>query len=661
MGRDRIIQLVMCLVVILGLSVGGGLLGNLIEKSESNGLRYTDNADENMPPFVALGTAIGAVRGLIVDYLWIKANMMVDRGQYYQVMEDTDLITKLQPRFAPVWVFHGHNMAYNISVATNTPEERWEWVKAGIDLVRNRGLRYNPNDLELHKELAFWLSHKVGGYTDDAHLYYKKEWAREWHDLLGEPPADLDARIAWIREIADAPATYEAAVQRTPEIAELVTRLEDGVKAIDDTFEFELDQRFLELHSLWDAINQQSYIAEKLGFQQELDRKGSRMFSLFNELSNDPYFEEASKTLLAHTRKRVLLDEYNMDPELMATYTEEVGPLDWRNPHTHSYYWSRRGSDLAEFRSITEKDETLRINNDRQQAHALQALARTGRVYFDPFSPGFPGQSPEPRFIDTIDDHFERFYVKYFDAKGAGGETFIVFIKNFLSGAIRELYRFGEVERAQKLLDLLDSRFGRGGFPPNNQYAIDLDVFVAKETQGEYERQPHMAPADVIGALRYGYRVGVGENRPEVYKESAAFAKWVTDYFRNTENQNFTTKMNGVGRLRDILATLDKSAQIAFLQLMLDPIVPFEERMTIWSQIDDLEPQLRLRVYDQMIRQLSMEYSRSPLSQAIPLEEAFPEPPGLEAFRAQMAMELAAEREAMESLEVGAKQKSLGE
>ena len=60
MGRDRIIQLVMCLVVILGLSVGGGLLGNLIEKSESNGLRYTDNADENMPPFVALGTAIGA-------------------------------------------------------------------------------------------------------------------------------------------------------------------------------------------------------------------------------------------------------------------------------------------------------------------------------------------------------------------------------------------------------------------------------------------------------------------------------------------------------------------------------------------------------------------------------------------------------------------------
>ena len=190
MGRDRIIQLAMCLVAIGGIVLGGTLLGSLIETSERRALRYTDNADENMPPFVALGTAIGAFRGMIVDYLWIKANLMKDRGQFYQVMEDADLITKLQPRFAPVWVFHGHNMAYNISVATNTPEERWEWVKAGIELVRDKGLRYNPNDLELHKELSFWIGHKVDGVSDDAQMYYKREWAREWHYLLGEPPAD---------------------------------------------------------------------------------------------------------------------------------------------------------------------------------------------------------------------------------------------------------------------------------------------------------------------------------------------------------------------------------------------------------------------------------------------------------------------------------------
>ncbi|MEE2906475.1 MAG: hypothetical protein VX527_01445 [Planctomycetota bacterium] len=659
MGRDRVIQLAMCLVVIVGLSVGGGLLGNLIETSERRALRYTDNADENMPPFVAIGTAIGAFRGLIVDYLWIKANLMVERGQYYQVMEDTDLITKLQPRFAPVWVFHGHNMAYNISVATNTPQERWEWVQAGIDLVRNKGLRYNPNDMELHKELSFWLGHKVGGVSDDAHLYYKREWARDWHNLLGEPPMEQGARIAWMQEVADAPDTLEAAIERTPEVAELVQRMHDGVDAIDESFNFDTDKRFLELHALWDAVNQQSYIAEQLSFRDELDQQGSRMFRLFNELHEDPRFDEAWKTLLSYVRKQTLEDEYNMDPQLMAQYTEEIGPIDWRSPHAHSYYWARRGSDLAGFRSLSEYDETLRINNDRQQAHALQALARTGRVYFDPFSPGYPGQAPEPRFIDTIDDHFERFYVKHFDAKGAGGETFIAFIKNFLSDAIREMYRYGEIERAQKLLDILDARFGRGGYPPNTQYAVDLDVFVAKETQGEYERQPHMAPSDVIGSLRYGYRIGVGENRPEVYKEAVEFAKWVTEFFRGSDNVNFTTKM-GIGRLRDILQTLDKSAEIAFLQLMLDPIVPFEERITIWSQIDDMEPQLRVRVYDQIIQPLGRQYASSPLSQAMPLEEAFPEPPGLELFRQQIALEREAERAAQESLDVGAKVKSLG-
>ena len=471
---------------------------------------------------------------------------------------------------------------------------------------------------------------------------------------------EQDAREAWIKEIADAPDTIEAAIERAPEVAELLERLDQGVDSIDETFGFEADKRFLELHALWEAVNQQSYIAEQLGFSDELDRQGSRMFRLFNELHADPRFDEAWVTLLNQVRKQVLRDEYNMDPDLMAQYTREVGPIDWRHPHAHSYYWARRGSDLGEFRSLSERDETLRINNDRQQAHALQALARTGRIYFDPFSPGYPGQAPEPRFIDTIDDHFERFYIKYFDAKGAGGETFIAFIKNFLSSAIREMYRYGEIERAQEMLDLLDARFGRGGFPPNAQYAVDLDVFVAKETQGEYERQPHMAPADVIGSLRYGFRVGVGENRPEVYREATEFAKWVTEFFRGSDNVNFTTKM-GIGRLRDILTTLDKSAEIAFIQLMLDPMVPFEERITIWSQIDDMEPELRVRVYDQLIQPLSQQFAGSPLAQAMTLQEAFPQPPNLEAFRRQMALEREAERDAQESLDTGAKIKSLGD
>ena len=134
------------------------------------GLRYTDEAQEGAPPMVVLGTAIGALRGLLVDYLWIKIGIQKEKGLLYEVMSDANLITSLQPRFPDVWAFHGHNMAYNISVMTNTPEERWAWVNSGIALVRDKGIRYNPNSLLLCKELAHYFSHKVDGTTDDAEI-----------------------------------------------------------------------------------------------------------------------------------------------------------------------------------------------------------------------------------------------------------------------------------------------------------------------------------------------------------------------------------------------------------------------------------------------------------------------------------------------------------
>ena len=67
----------------------------LLEGRDGYGLRYTDSSVEGAPPIVALGTAIGALRGVIVDYLWLKVNMMKEEGQFYEVMSDAELLTKL--------------------------------------------------------------------------------------------------------------------------------------------------------------------------------------------------------------------------------------------------------------------------------------------------------------------------------------------------------------------------------------------------------------------------------------------------------------------------------------------------------------------------------------------------------------------------------------
>ena len=57
-----------------------------------------------------------------------------------------------------------------------------------------------------------------------------------------------------------------------------------------------------------------------------------------------------------------------------------------------------------------------------------------------------------------------------------------------------------EKDRAQRLLDRLDERFGRGAVPPNNAYAIDLEIFVRNEVKQELDSQPHLAPTEARGA-----------------------------------------------------------------------------------------------------------------------------------------------------------------
>lgn len=649
MTNDRLIQAVCLAICIAGIAAAGNLLPRIIETSDKHALRYTDVSIEGAPPFVAIGTAIGTLRGIIVDYLWIKVNLMKERGLFYEVMADAELITKLQPRFAAVWAFHGHNMAYNISVATHTQEERWEWVNAGIRLVRNQGLRYNPNNLELHRELAFWFAHKIEGVADDAHLYYKTEFCREWHYLLGQPPEDYQDRIEWIKRVADAPQTLDDAERRTPGVHALIERLNSEMAEIGFKDAIKLDRRFLQMHGRWEAAVRYSAIADLLGYAEQWRREFPE-FRVFDQIASDPELQDAWDTLLSHIRKRVLIDEYNMDPQLMYRYTRDLGPLDWRHGQAHSLYWARRGTEIAEARVMNEDDIYKVLNNDRSNIQAMQDLARSGRISFDPFSHELPARFPEPRWIDTIEQEFHTLYAKHYDTRGAGGETFITFLKNFMGSAIREWYRAGETQRAQQLMDMMDQIFGSGqsihvGRDP--RWSQPLDVFVREEVRDQYQFQPHLAPSDVAASLRYGLRVGIGQNRPEVWEQAVHFASQVTEFFKRNEYYDFENKF-GRGRMSEIIGALETSAETALLQLMTDTTIPLEERLTIWRQIDQYQPQLRLRVFDWIRPSIVQQFNSHPLSTKFALEQVFPTPPGIEAYRAHLAREREARERALQ-------------
>jgi hypothetical protein len=82
-------------------------------------------------------------------------------------------------------------MAYNISVKFSEPADRWRWVSRGMELIRDEGIRYNPHETLLYHELAWHYQHKMGQNLDDAHWYYKQQWAEEMEAVLGTSRTNL--------------------------------------------------------------------------------------------------------------------------------------------------------------------------------------------------------------------------------------------------------------------------------------------------------------------------------------------------------------------------------------------------------------------------------------------------------------------------------------
>jgi hypothetical protein len=148
---------------------------------------------DNAPPMLAFTTvALGGFRGLISNLLWMRASDLQQDDKFFEAVQLADWITKLEPYYSQVWLFQGWNMAYNISVKFKDFPDRWRWVSRGITLLRDDGLRFNPNDVPIHRELSWFFQHKMGANLDDANLYYKQQWALEMQPFFGDHGTNLE-------------------------------------------------------------------------------------------------------------------------------------------------------------------------------------------------------------------------------------------------------------------------------------------------------------------------------------------------------------------------------------------------------------------------------------------------------------------------------------
>ena len=109
---------------------------------------------------------LGGARGIAANVLWTRAEELKREHDWDRMKATIDLITKLQPHFLSVWTFQGWNLAYNVSVEWDAPEDKYDWIKKGIQFLED-GVKKNTRSPDLIWDTAWTYYHKLG-FADES-------------------------------------------------------------------------------------------------------------------------------------------------------------------------------------------------------------------------------------------------------------------------------------------------------------------------------------------------------------------------------------------------------------------------------------------------------------------------------------------------------------
>ena len=476
--RDMTICVV-CVFLAVGLLVGAGLRLDYINSQRQDMKLIINEPIKNAPPSLVFATvAMGAFRGLVVDILWMRAERLKEHGQFFDAKQLAEWITILQPRFVSVWEFHAWNMAYNISVAipATQPDQRWQWVKNGYELLRDRGIEMNPKSILLYRELARIFQHKIGGITDEVHKYYKLQLATAMENLLG--PADNQT----FDSLAEAPVDWHQIIEDA-NVAALITAL----KSTDSMFE-----------------NDDEFVNNYLSLRQNPDRFDPAAFEVIDDFRGT----EALGKFDVFAKAYHLRKTWKLDPVLMRELNQLYGPvelddpnehlpLDWRHPDVHAIYWATRGLQVAgkkEF-SIAE------TNTDRLVNHSLQNLFRNGKIFIYKSTPsaedaeGLTGYEsggeqlatreiflrPDLRMFELYNKSALERLGKYEELRDSTFRSLLIGHRNMLTNAVASFYQCGHMRKAQEIYNQLRQLY------PSDEFKVPLVVFIRNRLREELQ------------------------------------------------------------------------------------------------------------------------------------------------------------------------------
>ncbi|MBI1916550.1 MAG: hypothetical protein HYS12_17715 [Planctomycetes bacterium] len=183
------------------------LLSSLLWRRHVVEARAEDLAllEQNRGDVEVVGTAIrlglSGSRGLVICGLWMTAIDKQKKNQWNELELYVRTLTKLQPHFITPWKFQSWNLAYNVSVESDRPSDKYFYISRGIQLLAEgeRQNRYNP---ELRRDMGFFHQHKIC-QSDETNIL------RSIFQLSCIPPVDreperfgyVEGKPDWEREI----------------------------------------------------------------------------------------------------------------------------------------------------------------------------------------------------------------------------------------------------------------------------------------------------------------------------------------------------------------------------------------------------------------------------------------------------------------------------
>lgn len=604
MNRDRATVLALLAGLVLAWGGAAALLPHVQARRKALQLSAHEDLNRNLPPEMAAVAVAGSFQGLAIDYFWARATTLQQEGKYYEAKQLADWITTLQPRFAQVWSFQAWNMAYNISEAVKTPEEKWLWVQEGVRLLRDAGIPTNPRNPELYRELSYMIFHRIGKFSVDEHWFFKQRFAEEWQGVVGEPPGGgLKDALAHFAYVSDAPASL-GALRADPAAAAQLDAL--------DALGYRPDAHLLA--RVGDVQMRYVEIMEGTGGAAEetpaADARRAADAKLLAWL-DDPKIAVARGRVLGFARAKVLREQYHMDPKFMYELMEDFGPLDWRHHAAHALYWALLGAKYSS--EIKNPNLFEAFTSDRLAFDSLRDLVQTGRLGRD-----LRFGVPDPRFFDGFERVLDQMAKL---VKGDAGYEKALREKRrgFLEDATEISCRYGSLEEADAYYAKLRAEFGA---EYRGQYDVPLADFMRRinqESLKHFETARLLVHSYAVQAIRLGWAAG----RLDVARRYLDQAKACYDAYMSDENRpkRIERKARDLPPVEIILG----GALESFL-LAPPSAVDVRAKIRVWHGMRAEHLQY---VYDQTIRQLHAEARRAELDP----EKAFPEPPGMEAYR----------------------------